>query len=102
MPAYTKKDQYYEEKIESIKKDTEKTMQLMGRIENITYLGFLIIIFMVTALIFGYIELVYSGSKNDDYKYNLSTQVNDTQNQMKILKNCLNVSGWLNPKCLEQ
>lgn len=79
-------------------KKNEKTI---GRIETITYLGFFIIILMVFSMVASYIEFIYSSVRNDDYKYNLSTKVNDTDNQMKILKNCLNVSGWLNPKCLE-
>ncbi len=69
--------------------------------KNIIYLGFIVIIFMVVGIVFSYIEFVYSGSRNDDYKYNLSEKVFNQETNIKILKNCLNISKWLNPKCFE-
>ena len=89
----------YRRELKSIKEDAEKTKKMMGRIENITYLGFLIIILMVVSLVFSYIEFIYSGSKNDDYKYNLLEKVSENKNQIDNLKLCLDNSRWFNPKC---
>ncbi len=62
--------------------------------ETITYFGFFIIVLMIVALVFSYIEFVYSGSKNDDYKYNISQQVSEQGAELKLLKECLKLGGW--------
>ena len=84
----------YRKELKVIKNEAVKTNRTIERIENITYLGLIIIIFMVLGLVFGYIEFVYSGSKNDDYKYNLSQQVNNQENEINMLKLCLKAGGW--------
>lgn len=84
----------YRRELKVIKDEAVKTNRTVERIENITYLGLIIIIFMVFGLVFGYIEFVYSGSKNDDYKYNLSQQVNNQENEIDMLKLCLKAGGW--------
>lgn len=84
-----------------INKETQKNEKIIGRIETITYLGFFIIILMLLAIIASYFEFVYSGIKNDDYKYSLSERVNNNENSLRMLKNCLDSSEWLNPKCFK-
>jgi len=91
----------YRRELKLIRDDARDTRKTVTRMENITYLGFIVLIFMLMGLVFVYIEFVYSGSKNDDYKYDLSRKLSDSENEIKILKICLNTSGWLNPQCFK-
>lgn len=70
--------------------------------KSYTVYGFIALVFVVIAITFSYIEFVYSGSRNDDYKYNLTIDLMRERTDLDYLKNCLKSSGWLNPICLEK
>jgi hypothetical protein len=93
-----------DEKVQEIENIKTKANNLLKRVKSMEYLlifGFLVLSVMVAGVVISYVEFVYSGSKNDDYKYNLSEKVNNNNNSIKMLKNCLDSNRWLNPKCLE-
>ena len=80
--------------LEELKKKIKDAQDLM-------HLVVIVLLVMVGAMVFSYIEFVYSGSRNDDYKYSLLEKVNNNENSLKMLKICLASSKWLNPKCFE-
>ena len=84
---------------DAIKKSNSYTDEKFERINRLLFSVVVVLLVMVAGLVFVYIEFVYSGSKNDDYKYNLSQQVNNQEAEMKILKICLK-SGMPWSKCL--
>lgn len=87
------------DEIIEIKDEANKSLRIMERTRDLVFFGFFVLLVMVVTMLATYMEFVYSGSKNDDYKYSLSIKVSDIENQMKSLKECLDVSKWLNPKC---
>lgn len=87
--------------IELLEKNAERAVKKSENAQNFVVYGFIALIFVVAGLVFSYIEFVYSGSKNDDYKYNLSEKINNNLNEIKNLKLCLDSNKWLNPKCFE-
>lgn len=87
--------------VELLEKNAERAVKNSENTQNFVVYGFIALIFMVISLVFSYIEFVYSGSKNEDYKYGLSEKINNNLNEIKKLKLCLDSNKWLNPKCLE-
>lgn len=84
----------YKKIASSINEDVEKTKTVSEKTRDLVIFGFFVLLLMVIAIIFSYIEFIYSGSKNDDYKYNLSQQVNNQENEIDMLKLCLKAGGW--------
>ena len=62
--------------VESLEKKCRKSSKNSENAHNLVVYGFIVLIFVVVGLVFSSIEFVYSGSKNDDYKYNLSEKSN--------------------------
>ena|SRR3989344_9207953 len=86
--------------IDEVKNEARKTLDKLNNVQSLVFYGFIIMVFMLAALIFGYIEFVYSGSKNSDYQYILLERAMKSENDLRIFKNCLNTSRWLNPICM--
>ena len=87
-------DPYVE--IKKLRDRTEENLKKSERMENLVYLGFVVLIAMLATLALAYLDLIRSGlEKDNDIKYFKQ------ESDMKILKNCLAVSKWLNPKCFE-
>ncbi len=98
--------------IGELKEDAEKAVRKSEKTENLVLFGFFVLLVMVAGLVIAYTQFVYSGSKNDDYRYELSQRIDgqqyellqkisNQQNDIKILKLCLVSNKWLNPKCFE-
>ena len=83
----------------SAEQKVKETLEEVEKTKSMVYLGFWALSIIVIGITFSYIEFVYSGSKNDDYKYNLSEKVNNNESEIKILKMCLASNQWFNPKC---
>jgi len=79
--------------IEKTKKQAEKAernaaslLEEIKQSKNFVYLGFLIMLLMIIGMILSYVEFIYSGSKNDDYKYNLTIETAKLQSNISILE----------------
>lgn len=101
LSAKTKEIDDKVREIDGVKNEASKTLERLNSVQGIVFYGFVVMVFMLAALIFAYIEFVYSGSKNDDYKYGLSERVINSENDIKSLKKCLSASRWLSPLCLD-
>lgn len=105
------KTKYLDEKvqeIESLKKDIEKikgeandSLNITRDTRGLAFFGFFALLLVVIGIAYGYWEFISTSSKNDDYRFSLSERLNNNENQIKLLKECLDISKWLNPKCLE-
>jgi len=105
------KNQEIEEKVEEIsvlkdeilktKKDAADSLRITRDTRGLVYFGFFALIFVVIGIAFGYFEFVSTSALNNTDKSDLSKQF--AKNQMEIinLKSCLDISRWLNPKCLQ-
>lgn len=90
-----------QDELRELKKVVTKADEVSKTAFSLVTIGWFALLLVVIGLAFSYAEFIYSGNKNDDYKHNLSEKVTNTQNEIKNLKICLNISKWLNPKCLE-
>lgn len=72
---------------------------------NLVVVGFVALLIVVVTAIggftFGYLQMVNDSIAKNDYKDNLSKAISNNESQIKAMKQCLIISGWLNPKCLE-
>lgn len=85
---------------ERVDKTFERLDQRAESMTNLVVFGFIVLLIMVAAILFSYVEFVYSGSKNDDYKYTLSERVSELQTKFDTLKACFKAGGW--NVCLNQ
>lgn len=86
---------------DNLKIEASRAVAKSERTESLLIYGFIFLVITVSAMAFSYIEFVYSGSKNDDYKYNISEKLNSTKNEIDFLKICLASNKWLNPDCFK-
>jgi hypothetical protein len=92
----------YRNELKLIKEDAEHTKKMVGRIENITYLGFIILILMAAGLVFSYWQFAYSDNRETKNQiFENKFKMLELEKDSKILKNCLVSNRWLNPKCFE-
>jgi len=87
--------------IGKIKKEADYSLKITGDTRGLVFFGFFALVFVVIGIAYGYWQFVFTASKNEDYRYGLSEKINNTEDQIKTLKLCLNSSKWLNPKCFE-
>jgi hypothetical protein len=82
----------------------EKTKEAFDRIKennSLLYFGFLVVISMMVVMVLDYLDVKRSVMEKNNQDYVLYEKMINQEASMKILKNCLVVSKWLNPKCFE-
>ncbi|GEM_PF-6733198 len=96
----------YRRELKIIKDEAKKTKATVNRIENITYLGFLIIIFMVLGLVFAYWQFTYSASRETrdqviENKFRMLDLEKDNKNLLDII-NCQKLKKyWQYEQCFK-
>lgn len=82
--------------ITTLKDDAKNILIKSENTQNLVFLGFVVLIAMFATLALAHLDLIRSGLEKDQ-EINSIKQESD----MKIFKNCLSISKWLNPKCFE-
>lgn len=83
------------------KETVKKILSTTNNTQSLVFFGFSALVFVVIGIAYGYWEFVSSSTKNDDYKYNILNKIETQGYKIESLKECLLISKWLNPKCLD-
>ena len=89
------------ENITSLKEDAKKAGEKSEKTENIVFFGFVVFLAMLATVALAHLDLIRSESEKNIQDSILYEKIINQQADIKIFKNCLNISKWLNPKCFE-
>src|SRR3989344_2017849 len=87
--------------IKKLTNDVKESLELSKNTFSLVIFGFFALLVIVIGVAFGYWEFVYTASKNEDYRYNISEKINkntydivDIKRDLDNFKNCLKSGGW--------
>ena len=87
--------------LKDLKDKAEYSLKLSKDAIDLVIIGFIALVIVVIGIGYGFWQFIYTASKNDDYRYNISEKINrNTQDIYDIkkaednFKNCLKNGGW--------
>ena len=87
--------------VEKQKEEVKEAIYIARESRSYVFYGFVALLIFVIGIAIGYWQFIYTASKNDDYRYNMSEKIfkntadiSKAMNDLKELKNCLILGGW--------